>query len=385
MQYLNVDALLREARERTGFADFGPDDFLEGLRVFVDSINTQGQIRDDRCQALHERLLRQLTNRLWFAADLKAHPEIDNEAVGSPVIIVSLPRTGSTKLHRMLGAGGDFRTLSMWQTHMFARIPGLPEGGVAERIAHTRVYEKWMSEASPEILTGHPMLTDEAEEDQWLGECTFRQPLLAAMFNVPDYGAWLMQADPQPMFDYFARQLKYLQWQFSPEARTPFLLKSPNYLGNEQWLNTTFNKPRFIVTHRDPMACVPSSAKMAKQMRLLYSDAFDNRVIGAALAGMTAHMAEAHMHWRESHPEVDVLDLGFCEINEDSMTVVRKVYDFFGMPLSSRAEQSMRDWEAGNPRDKHGRNVYSLEEMGIGEAEWRPRFAAYTQRYAKFL
>lgn len=385
MKPFNVDELLQVARSRTGLSDFGPPHFMEGLRIFVDCLNRQNELSEERREKAHERILRLLINRLWFAKDMSEHPEIADENVDSPIVIVSLPRTGSTKLHRMLGASDDFQTLQFWKTHMFARIPGMEDGGVARRIRETRDYEKWMYEVSPEILTGHPMFTDEPEEDQWLCECEFRQTTFAGMFNVPGYGEWLMQADQQPVHDYFLAQLKYLQWQFKPRPAKPWLLKSPDHLGNEKDLAKIFKKPRFIVTHRDPVKCVPSITTTALYMRKMYLENATSFDLGPVLAVLVAHMADEHVKWRDSHPDIQVLDLSYREINEDGMNAVRKVYDYFGMPLSTAAEKAMQEWEQENKQHKHGKNVYSIEAMGATETSLRLAFASYIQRYSQYI
>src|SRR5882757_1929589 len=134
MTLFKLDALLSEARDHSGLADFGPDDFLPGLKVPVDDLNRPGAVSADRAGALRQRFLRLLVNRLYFAKDLREHPEIQEEVIHAPVEISALPRTGSTKLHRLLAASGDFQALPMWKTHMFARIPGLAAGGEAQRI-----------------------------------------------------------------------------------------------------------------------------------------------------------------------------------------------------------------------------------------------------------
>ena len=100
MKAFDADELLNAAQEMTGLRDFGPDDFKEGYTRFISSINTQGEISDRHWERFRERVLRLLVNRLWFAKDLAEHPEIADEEIKAPVIIVSLPRSGSTKLGR---------------------------------------------------------------------------------------------------------------------------------------------------------------------------------------------------------------------------------------------------------------------------------------------
>ncbi len=385
MKALNVQELLQTARQRTGLSDFGPPDFMEGLLVLVDGLNTEADIHPDRWNDLYERLQRLLINRLWFAKDMAACPEIADQDVRSPVVITSLPRTGSTKLHRMLGASTDFQTVPMWRTHMFARMPGLENGGKAERIQATRAYEQWMYQTSPAMITGHPMFTDEPEEDQWLGEATFRHTVLFGIFNSSSYAQWVMKADMRPTYDYFLSQIKYLQWQSGPGNPPPWLLKTPNHFGNEHHLTRIFKQPRFIVTHRDPAKCVPSITTTAMAFRKLYSDFNSTAAIGAGNAQYWSWSAMEHMAWRDRHPDIQVLDLSFREVTEDGVGTVRKVYDFLGMPLSDAAIECVEEWERKNPKDKHGRGVYSAAAMGSTEDEIRQAFAPYVERFAAYL
>lgn len=109
MSILEANELLLLAQARTGLSDFGPEDFREGLQTLIAGLNADAEVRPDRVKHLRENILRILVNRLWFHKDLADHPEILDEVIASPIIISSLPRTASTKLHRLLGATGDFQ------------------------------------------------------------------------------------------------------------------------------------------------------------------------------------------------------------------------------------------------------------------------------------
>jgi Sulfotransferase family len=384
MEKIDVDKLLKTARERTGLSDFGPPEFMQGLNILANGINTEVNIRADRWDHLRERFLRLLTNRLWFAKDLKDHPEINDEDLGSPIIITSLPRTASTKLHRMLGATGDFQTVPMWQGHLFARIPGLPDGGREQRIKETRTYEKWVYQVSPSMLTGHPMFTDEPEEDLLLGEFTFAHTFIFGMFASMSYAQWVLQADMTKTYDYLLAQIKYLQWQSPSERGKPWLNKTPCHFGNEAHLCRIFKSPRFIVTHRDPAKCIPSITSTTIGWREMYSVGENDANVGAGVTEMFAQGARQHMKWRDSSPQSQILDLSFNEINVDSLGTVRKVYDFFGMTLSPKAEAAVLNWEKNNPRDKHGLNKYSAAAIGTTEENIRKAFTPYIERYSTY-
>ena len=273
----------------------------------------------------------------------------------------------------------------MWQAHNFAGIPGEANGGQARRIAECRAYEQWMYLTSPEIITGHPMFTDEPEEDNPVGEFTFRHTYIGGVFNVPRYSQWLAAADMKPTYDYFLQQIKYLQWQLQPKTAKPWLLKMPNHMGNEANLTRVFKKPRFVITHRDPVKCVTSIAIPVKTMRKLYSDEDTPSLLGAALIQLFSKMALDHLEWRKKNPDIPVLDIPYKEVNADGLGVARKVFDFLGLPLDDDAMQRMRAWDENNRRDKHPKNTYSAEEIGTTDDAIREAFEPYTERYSRYF
>jgi Sulfotransferase family len=384
MGILEANHLLGLAEERTGLADFGPDDFRIGLEMLVKGVNAEVPVRPDRIEALRENLLRLLINRLWFQKDLAEHPEILDEVIDSPIIITSLPRTGSTKLHRMLGASGDFQVVEYWKGHLFARIPGAPDGGQEQRIAETRAYEKWLYEVSPNMITGHPVFTDEAEEEMQLLEYSFRTTA-CAVFVSGSYFEWILNADSAPAYDYLKRQLQYLQWQFPQNRHKPWLLKTPIHFGLESQLCRIFDNPRFIVTHRDPVKCVPSTAVISHNWHMLYINAEIDLTAGEVMASSLGSTADQHLAWRDSNPGRQILDIAFADVSARDTEVVRSIYDTFGLRLTERSKQSMLNWSACNPRNKHGSHSYSAEQFGTSDVAIRKRFAKYIERFRPLL
>lgn len=385
MAIFDVNDLLTTAKDRTGLADFGPSDFMEGLTILIDGINRSGLIREDRSNDLRERFLTILINRLWFAKDLKDHPEIEDEDIDSPVIIASLPRTGSTKLQRLLGASDDFQVLRLWSVSRFARIPNMPDAGRAERIRQTYAYEKWMYEVSPDIAKWHPMHTQEPEEDCFLMESTFRDTLNYGITGVRDFIEWFGRADPQPAFDYFISAIKYLQWQFPSDRRKPWLFKNPFHLGAEARLTTIYKNPRFIITHRDPVKCMPSVTHTMMAVRKMYSQVDTSQDLASEMLDACSRQTIDHMQWRDSNPDVPVLDLSFREVTQGGSAVAEKIYDFLAMDFSEASRANIQAWEDRNPRDKHGRTSYSPDEIGMNEAEIRAAFSPYINRFSAYI
>ncbi len=385
MTAFDVNDLLATARDRTGLSDFGPNDFMEGLTILIKGINKSGLIRDDRSGDLRERFLNMLVNRLWFAKDLADHPEIEDEDIGSPVIIASLPRTGSTKLQRFLGASNDFQALRLWSVSRFARIPNMADGGKAERIRQTYEYEKWMYDVSPEIAKWHPMHTEEPEEDCFLMESTFRDTLNFGITGATDFIEWFNHADRQPAFDYFISVIKYLQWQFPSDRHKPWVFKNPFHLGAEARLAQIHKNPRFIITHRDPVKCMPSVTHTIMAVRKMYSHVDTSQNLASEMLEACSRQTVEHMKWRDSNPDAPVLDLSFREVTQGGAAVAKKIYDFLEMDFSEASQANVQAWEDRNPRDKHGRTSYSPDEIGMSDAEIRAAFSPYIDRFSDYM
>jgi hypothetical protein len=107
---LSEEAILAAARDATGLDDFGPDDFRDRLQRLVGEWNG-----DTRAYALKRAMLldcavRYATNRLLIHDLLKRHPEIHDEPIERPIIVVGMPRSGTTHLLNLLGADSRLRS-----------------------------------------------------------------------------------------------------------------------------------------------------------------------------------------------------------------------------------------------------------------------------------
>ena len=102
MTVLSVAGLEAEARAATGLTDFGPDTgWREGLVRLVNAVEAMNPPDQLRHIAQHN-ILGQLSTRLRFVEDDRKYPEIARQDVGAPLIVVGLPRTGTTISYDLL-------------------------------------------------------------------------------------------------------------------------------------------------------------------------------------------------------------------------------------------------------------------------------------------
>ncbi|NUS58593.1 MAG: hypothetical protein HOV66_27635, partial [Streptomycetaceae bacterium] len=64
------------------------------------------------------------------------------------------------------------------------------------------------------------------------------------------------------------------------------------------------------------------------------------------------------------------------------LDTVRSMYEGLGMTLEPAAEERMRTYLAGRPKDKHGVHSYSFDDLGLDRAQADARFGRYRTHFA---
>src|SRR5262245_38147165 len=95
---LTLDSVLTAAVERTGLDDFGPDDFRERLALWLSEMDEDRDRTALGRASLWNDCVRAAANRLRIRALLAQHPEILRVPIERPIIVVGLPRSGTTHL-----------------------------------------------------------------------------------------------------------------------------------------------------------------------------------------------------------------------------------------------------------------------------------------------
>ena len=95
-----VEDLHASATRRTGLADFGPDDYTDGLAVLLDSYASEAGLTPLGAKMQRVFLRGALTARLLSQAAWQAHPDHVQIPIDRPVFVTGLPRTPSGKVKR---------------------------------------------------------------------------------------------------------------------------------------------------------------------------------------------------------------------------------------------------------------------------------------------
>jgi len=379
----DLQALLTEASVRSGgLQDFGDDSFRPALAVLLRALEAEGDLSDAGRERLQARIVERLQNRLGLEDYCRRYPEILDERLDDPIVIVGLPRTGTTLLQRILGCDPRLYPMLYWET----RYPVPPADPLAPgpdpRIALARAEVAAMIAANPALLAIHPWDAEAADEEGLLIEHSFHG-YFDAYADLPSYSDWLWQTDHVPAYRHLQRMLKFIQWQKRRRGSRAqrWVLKAPHHLRQIDVLFKVFPGAQVIQTHRDPLETVPSSGSFIHNLRLVYMQDADPVRAGQQRSAIYARGMRETLRYRDQHPAAPFLDIWFADTVSRPLQVVRAIYAFVGLALPADVEERMQVHLEHNRRELRPPHSYSMERFGLSEEQIRRDFAAYRARY----
>ena len=376
---INADEIIDQAKSETGLSDLGEPLFLEGLNRLIDSINNEANLNEIGIQAQPIRIQGLLSNRLRFEEDLKKFPEILDQQIIAPIVIVGLPRTGSTMTHRLLASDPNHTAMLWWEGRYPALLPGEKRGDIETRMELGKAEVDAVVAASPEALDIHPWDYKGADEEILLLEHNFLSTVPESFMALPSYSEWIEEQDHTLAYEDLKKFIQYLQWQNPGREKKRWVLKSPHHLGFIDKMISVFPDAKIIQTHRDPIKTVPSFCSMCANLFEPLTTNFDKVFIGKHWSNKLTRALNHCMNISEKHPD-NFLDLEFLNMIKDPIDEMKKIYEFIGEPFGEKTEVAMEAWREENKHEM-GAHKYSLEEYDLTESQINDNFAKYQQKY----
>jgi hypothetical protein len=363
-----VDAVLSDARDAVGLADFGDTQFLGPLERWLQAQRDEARMSNEGRVVAFRQASQHLQTRLLIEDHFARYPEIAEERIEAPVFVVGLYRSGTTKLHRLLCSDTRWRYLQTWQVMYPAPFDDILAGAPDRRRDLTQQRLDRLARSSQGALDAHPMSVDDAEEDWLLMAQTFLVPNIGQ--HTPRYSRWLEQQDATPMYRYLHRQLQILQWQErvnGDEARR-FCLKAPIHLEFIDALLSVFPDARVIFTHRDPVKSIASNCLMMEAYQRKYVDDIDLIELGREVLHKSVVGLDNSLRSREAFARESFFEVTFADVVERPLEVMPDVYRFVGMDLDDHAMESLRRGDDDGERHKSSaRHQYDPARYGLDD------------------
>jgi len=377
---LDAERLLAAARRRTGLEDFGDPAFREPLRVLTLALEREAGLTPLGRFVARNLVRELLASRLRLEALLRAHPEILAEPVPAPIVILGLPRTGTTHLHNLLAQDPGLRSLPYWES--LEPIPDAPDPrhppAPDPRIRRCEQALALVHWAMPLFPLMHEMEAEARHEEIQLLALDFSTMLFEASYTLPSYRDWFRATDQTGAYAYLRRVLQALQWLRGPRR---WLLKSPQHLAQLGPLLRVFPDARIVQTHRDPVRVTASMCTMAAYGLRMSRARVDLEQTGRYWAERIEGMLRASVEDRPRVPASQVMDVRFHEFMADDLATVESIYDFFGEPLTQPARAAIVAYQRAHARGRLGAIEYRLEDFGLDAAERRRALRFYQERF----
>lgn len=379
-----VDDMLAEARAANdGLDNFGEPDLRPALDKLCASLEQEARLSDMGRYLLRQKIVTQLGNRLRIEDYFARYPEIADEQIAAPIVIVGLPRTGTTKLHRLLSRDPRFYWMSFWESQFPVPFANETLSEPNARIREGRAMCELMTTAMPKLAAMHPMVADEADEEAMLTEHTMMSSF-NAYADVPSYMRWLDAQDQTVVYTFLRRGLQFLQWQKRRRGISAerWVLKAPHHLLRMDILLKVFPGAKVIITHRDPLQSIPSIASFIHTLWCIYSEHASAERAGHEWSELMQRALTHATRIREQSP-AQFLDVQFRDTVKRPMDVVQDIYQWLGLDLPPDAEAAMREWLAADEKTHQGGHAYTATQFGLSDEQLRRDFADYRARYVE--
>jgi hypothetical protein len=362
-----------------GSDDFGQDHRL-GLRVLLESMDYDPHFSERGRRVAWGQLLSTLSSRGRAMNAMKRASGLDTVSIGRPVIITGLHRTGTTALHKLLAVDARFQGLEGWLSG--APMPRPPRSEWGQHPEYHEMVARLEARytAVPGMQAAHESLAGEVDECVGVLMQSFVSTIWTVAWSAASYDAWWQTQSERPAYQYYGRVLRLIG---SNDQDKRWLLKEPSHINHLDLLFETFPDARVIHTHRDPGKAIPSLCSLLIQQHpLMEVDRMEQR---ARMMGLreTARSAKAVVEAqavKDLRPN-QILDVRHVDFYRDPMAVLRRIYPFIGIELTSEVEQAMQRQIAATPAAAHGAHRYAASDFGISEDEIREQFGTYMDRF----
>jgi Sulfotransferase family len=380
---LAFDNLLEIAERESGAYGLADAGLRARVRSLVDWVNARGSYTADQIVRMRHQVTRLLANRLRIALDRQQFPGITMEKIERPLVVVGLPRSGTTLLHSLLAEDPQANAPRAWHS----LVPSPPPGAgpvAAGRIAQAQRSVERFLDFVPGLLPLHPYWDKGADsliEDEEIFTLDFRNAYPTLLYDIPtlDVMVELVGADVPETYRFHREVLQHLQWN---TGKTRWACKGVYHQFQLDALFQAYPDAICVWPHR---ALTEIHTSMVTIAAALFDQIGGVRIDWKQFARSSAESVKAGLDHMMSNPLFDdprVVHLRFSDITADPVAQVHKVYERAGLATSAEHVERMQAWLAdpANRADRYGRYPYTPEPFGLTKEWLADLFADYHRR-----
>ena len=371
----SVDDLHASATKLTGLDDFGADDdnYREALGVLLESYRRDADLTPLGSKMNRFFLRAALVARLLSEAAWKQHPEHADVVIERPIFVTGLVRTGTTALHRLLGADPAHQGLPMWLAEYPQPRPPRETWGSNPVYRQLDAQFTQHHNDNPGYTGLHFMAADELEECWQLLRQSFHSVSYETLAHLPGYSRWLSEQDWTPSYRRHRRNLQLIGLNDTDKR---WVLKNPSHLFALNALMATYPDALVVQTHRPVETIMASMCSLAQHTAEGWSNSFVGAQIGQDSMETWSRGLERFNRERAKHDSAQFYDVSYRDFIADPLGTVEQIYEHFGIELTEEARRAMEkshaESQTGPRAPKH---TYALADYGLTAESVKARFA----------
>ena len=358
---LDENSLLETAKANTGLHDFGQDDWHEPFQVLVHALDNESQLNLMGRLLTRSDLLMFLQARLRIEDTYKQHPEIEDEEIIKPLLLMGQPRTGTSALQNLLAEDPDNRSLRTWEVCFPCPPPEAatydtdPRIGIADRLVTMQ------NRVTPEVESIHEMNGWIPTETLFLDCLSFINPAWFSLFGeIPSYVEHTAKMDFKTCYRYQKRVLKLLQWKKPGET---WILKTPDYVRHLPDVLQVYPDACLVWIHRDPIKAFTSGVNTLGAFLWMRTDhpfhtgsldfIQDPENIGEYLSKPIQWIDDGTIR------KDRLCNIHYHDFIQNPVSVARHVYRFFGLERNEDMFARMQAYVVEHPRTERPAHKYN--------------------------
>jgi hypothetical protein len=375
-----LDQLHELVMKEVGSDDFGPSDYLPGLKVLLQSMDYDPHFSATGRRLAWGMVVGVLRGRAQAVLSMKKNPGFDAHSITNPVVITGVPRTGTTALHRLMAVDQRFQGLQTWLLDSPMPRPPIETWKNYPQFQKTAATLEAQYAAAPEKRAAHYRAAEEVHECCMVLRQSFVSNLWNCAWSAATYDAWWQCQSEEAAYRHYYRCVQLIGSN-DPDKR--WLLKNPGHIDNLDLLFAIYPEAKVIQTHRDPAKAVPSLVSLLMQLNSLAEEGRREQRAQSMLTREVAKWASAVRkaeRVRTQHPG-KMLDIVHSDFHRDPMTVLERIYAFIGLDITAQVRTGFLRRIEQKPELSHGVHRYNIADYGMTEEEVREPFREYIGRY----
>lgn len=379
---LDNDTFIRLAGERLDVPLDCDAGLLPRARSVIGQVLENGPVHGIGRMTLQQNAVDGLVNTSRMNYLHNTFPEVGNTPVERPIIVVGMPRSGTTHLLKLLAVDESLRTLRRWQCYDPLPSRGMLEGTAVDNREEEGAFKDQMSDVMVPHMRGlfDVHAGDATEEIEIMGKAYYGVAI-SFQGDTPQYDDAFYNHDQTEAYQYLYRFLQAMQWVQRDDGRQRWLLKTPQHMGALPAVRSVFPDATMVFTHRDPASVFTSLLTLIGYvLRVMYRQPTKQQILEK-----TRRMQ--HGFLRGLVNEIDSMDgpvehVYFDKFMQDKHGTIERVYRAAGLAFDSATEQRISTELNTHTRGRHGKFVYDLEgDFGLTRDQVREEFAYYIDRF----